>query len=338
MTDLSRGALPTITPNMSFDEASAAVIDYLREQVPLGYWAVTRFDGDRQLYLEVRDDVYDLGAGDSHAWEDSFCVRMLDGEGPQVAEDAMAVPAYAEAGVARQIPIGSYVGVPIRHGDGAVFGTLCGLDPETKLEQLERHAALFGLLSSLLTIVLEADLARTEQQRALERAELTAEKDALTGLLNRRGWDRALGAEEARYRRFGEPGSVIVIDLDRLKEINDAWGHEEGDRYIARAAEALKECLRGYDYIARLGGDEFGIVAASTTPEQTKSVVARIHVAFERAGVSGSIGHAPFTIVAGFPGAYARADAAMYEQKRLRRGTPGRRPPRVARPPGAAIG
>lgn len=323
-------SMPVLSPEMSFDDAATLVVDYLKGAVPLGYWAVTRYDGERQLCLEVRDDTYGLKAGDSHPWEDTFCVRMHEGRGPQIAPDAMAVPAYAETEAAKQSTIGAYVGIPIVGPDQGLFGTLCGLDPAVHGDELERQAPLLQMLGSLLSMVLASDLARTELERERERALEEATTDALTGLLNRRGWDLAVEREEARCRRFGDPSSVLVIDLDRLKVINDTHGHQAGDQHIVKAAEALTASVRGYDHVARIGGDEFAVVVTGMTPVQTQDLVVRIHATFDAAGVSGSIGHAPYTIVAGFPGAFAEADAAMYEQKRTRRGIPGRRPPTPA--------
>ncbi len=324
--------MPVLSAEMSFDDAATLVVDYLTQAVPLGYWAVTRYDGERQLYLEVRGDAYGLQAGDSHPWADTFCVRMHEGRGPQIAPDAMAIPAYAETEAAQALTIGAYVGIPIVDPDQDLFGTLCGIDPAVHGEELRRHAPLLQMLGSLLSMVLAADLARTELEREREHAREEATTDTLTGLLNRRGWDLAVEREESRCRRFGDPSSVLVIDLDRLKEINDTQGHPAGDRHIVKAAEALSDSVRGYDHVARIGGDEFAVVVTGMTPAQTRDLIGRIHVAFDSAGVSGSIGHAPYTIVAGFPGAFAAADAAMYEQKRIRRGTPGRRPPTRATP------
>jgi diguanylate cyclase len=312
--------MPALTATMSFDEASRIVLDYLTAHVPMGLWAVSRYDGEQQLFLEVADTGYGIASGDAVPWSDTLCTRMTRGDGPQIAPDAMAIPAYAAAPTAQRIEIGAYVGIPIRRGDGDLFGVLCGIDRSAQpSDELESHAPLLALFSSLLTMILEADLARTAQQRAVEQAELAAETDVLTGLLNRRGWERAIALEESRYRRFGDPGSVIVVDLDRLKDINDTLGHAEGDRHIVRAAGALRESLRSYDHLARLAGDEFAVIASGTTPEQTQGVVDRIYAGLAEAGVAGSVGAAPYTIVAGFPGAFARADAAMYAEKQRRR-------------------
>lgn len=310
---------PDITPGSSFDEASALVVDHLKHAVPLGYWAVTRFDGARQLYLEVRDDAYGLVAGDSHRWEDSFCVRMLAGEGPSVAPDAMAVPAYSAAGVAGEVPIGAYVGIPLVRGDGTLFGTICGLDPQRQAQELADHEPLIQLLSRLLGMILDADLERTEAARAVERIELAADTDALTGVLNRRGWDRVCATEEARLQRFGDPTSVIVIDLDDLKAVNDRHGHPAGDRHLATAADALRSVVRGADHLARTGGDEFAILATRITPDGVEHLVARLRQALAEVGVLASIGVAPYRIGTGLVAAVEEADAAMYQDKDRRR-------------------
>jgi diguanylate cyclase (GGDEF)-like protein len=178
---------------------------------------------------------------------------------------------------------------------------------------------LLDLLSSLLSAVLESDLRATAAARELEQAQREAEVDALTGLLNRRGWDRYLQVEEERFRRFGDPACVVVIDLDRLKTVNDTQGHEAGDRYIQQAARVLAGTVRDADVLARLGGDEFGIVAVGSTPEQARELVLRADRAMRSSGVAGSFGFAPYSVVTGFPGAWRAADEAMYEQKRHRR-------------------
>jgi len=314
-------ALPQLSPVMLFDQASQAVVDYLKEAVPLGLWTVSRYDGTDQVYLAVADDTYGKGPGATVPWSETFCREMVAGA-PQIAPDAMAVPAYAAAGVAATVAIGTYVGVPIQRADGALFGTLCGIDParHPDAQALRAHAPLIQLLGTLLSTVLEADLARTAAHRLAEHAQLEADTDALTGLLNRRGWDRYLSAEEERYRRFGDPGSVVILDLDRLKEINDTHGHGAGDEHIRLAAHTLRDTARSTDVVARLGGDEFGVVATNTSPQNTRALVVRLQAALNDTGVSGSFGHAQYTIVSGFPGAWKAADEAMYAEKAQRRG------------------
>ena len=267
---------PSARPGMGFNEASAAVVDCLKSFLPMGFWAVTRFDGLRQLYLEVRDHSYGLGPGGSHLWADSFCINMVAGTTPRIAPDAMAIPEYAASGVASQINIGAYVGIPITHAKGELFGTLCGLDTAPRSDEFLQHGSLLDILGMLLSTILDADLERTRQARLIERAEMAAESDPLTGLFNRRGWDRYMEIEEARFRRFGDPGAVMVIDLDGLKEVNDTHGHQAGDELIKLAASVIRDTIRDCDIAARLGGDEFGIIASNVVPADGDVLVSRI--------------------------------------------------------------
>jgi diguanylate cyclase (GGDEF)-like protein len=308
-----------LLPVRSFDAACALVIDYLAQVAPMGLWAVMRVNEGNQLVLSSTGDTYPVQAGDVFPFSTSFCRRMVSGDAPRIAPDVAQVPAYAEAAAAAPITVGAYVGTPITGPGGELFGTVCGFDPHPLSESLTEQQPLLDLLSSLLAAVLAGDLRATSAARELEHARREADVDALTGLLNRRGWDRYLHAEEERFRRFGDPACVVVIDLDRLKVVNDTQGHEAGDNYIRRAARALESAVRQGDVLARLGGDEFGVIAVGATPDQAREIVERADEAMRTSGTAGSFGFAPYTVVSGFPGAFEAADRAMYEQKRRRR-------------------
>jgi diguanylate cyclase (GGDEF)-like protein len=308
-----------LSPASAFDEASRAVVSYLRSAVPLGFWSVTRYDGERQVYLTLEDDHYGTHVGDSVPWTDSFCRHAVAGTGPQIAPYAMAVPVYAATEVAARLDIGTYVGIPIRLSDGEVFGTLCGLDPAVREAGFARHADLLELLTMLLARVLDADLERAATARAAEEALLLAETDALTGLLNRRGWDRLLDLEEQRCRRYGDPCSVLVLDLDGLREVNDTDGHDAGDAILRRAADTVRSVSRASDVLARLGGDEFGIIAAMTTERDAKALAERLQTALDRSGIECSIGLAVASMRTGLSAAWRQADQHMYESKMRRR-------------------
>ncbi len=308
-----------LRPSRAFDTVSALVIDYLTRTAPLGMWAVTRIVDGRQIMLTVDAPAYGILAGAEFPYSASMCRSMVAGQAPQVAPDVSAVPAYAAVARSAPITVGAYVGTPIARPDGTLFGTLCGYDPGRQADDLLDLQPLLDLLSSTLSAVVEADMAVTAAEREREAARRDADTDVLTGLLNRRGWERYLQLEEQRYRRFGDIASVIVLDLDNLKAVNDSAGHDAGDRYIRRAADALAAARRAGDVLARLGGDEFGIVAVGADTDQARQLVVRMTDALDRAGVSGSFGHAPYTVVTGFPGAWKAADIAMYEQKQQRR-------------------
>src|SRR5439155_640873 len=82
----------------------------------------------------------------------------------------------------------------------------------------------------------------------------------LTGLFNRYHFDATMNREIARCRRYGVPLSLLLVDVDRLKLMNDRWGHHAGDQALGRVAAAIQKSLRGTDIAARLAGDEFGII------------------------------------------------------------------------------
>ncbi|RZT86681.1 diguanylate cyclase (GGDEF)-like protein [Pseudonocardia sediminis] len=313
-----------LMPERAFDTACAMVVDYLAEIAPMGMWAVTRIVDGRQVLLTVRGDAYGIDAGAEFPYEDSLCRWMVSGEAPRIAPDVADVPRYAVAAAEAPVTINAYVGTPIVDPDGLLFGTVCGFDPHPLAPRDQPGQALLDLLSSLLAAVLQSDIAATAVTRELERARAEADRDVLTGLLNRRGWDRYLEREEERFRRFGDQATVVVLDLDRLKVVNDTLGHDAGDRHIRRAANALAGVVRSSDVLARLGGDEFGIIAVGATEEQGLRLVERASGALAAAGVEGSFGHAPYSVVAGFPGAVQAADRAMYEEKQARRANAAR--------------
>ena len=303
----------------TFDVAGAQVVDYLSDIAPMGLWAVTRVVDGREIMLVARDVAYGLRAGAEIAFADSPCRAMVAGEAPQVAPDAATVASYADCALAAMMPLGAYIGTPILTVDGHLFGTLCGFNPTPVVEEPEVLQPLLLLLSSLLSAVLTADQTATAMARQLEAVQLEADTDALTGLLNRRGWDRYIGHEEDRFRRFGDQASVIVMDLDHLKIVNDTQGHDAGDNYIRRSAGALRAGLRSQDLLARLGGDEFGVIVSGADEVLVEELVGRMQRALDAADVLGSFGSAPITVVAGFPDAWKAADSAMYVEKRRRK-------------------
>ncbi|MFI6070926.1 diguanylate cyclase domain-containing protein [Actinoplanes sp. NPDC051343] len=306
----------------AFEHAAHLVLDYLHDRMPLAFWAVTRVENGRQTYLYLdADNGYGLRQGQSHPWQDSFCVHMAAGRAPTVALDAQQIPEYANAAVNDLIDIGTYAGAVITEPDGTVFGAICGLDPQTHAgdPRMADAEPLLALLGGLLTTTLAADRAQSQSTNALLREQLTAETDALTGLPNRRAWQRLLDQAQARYERLADPTVIAMLDLDRLKIINDSRGHAAGDAYLVAAAAAMQRALRDTDIVARLGGDEFAFLLHKCTESDAPMVVARICSELDAAGVEASIGWAAVTITDGFTTAIEEADAAMYSTKLQRR-------------------
>jgi len=309
-------------PAAGFERAAVVVLDFLREQMPLAFWAITRVENDRQTYLYLdADNGYGLQQGGSHPWQDSYCIHMAAGHTPPVARDAQAVPEYANARVNELVDIGTYAGAVISEPDGSLFGAICGLDPNTRTHDADLANAepLLALLGQLLTAALAADRLQDQAANALLREQLSAETDALTGLPNRRAWQRVIDRTKARFGRLADPTVVAMLDLDRLKIINDTQGHASGDLYIKAAAAITRRALRDADFVARIGGDEFGLVLTQCTEAFGATVVTRIYRELEAEGVAASIGWAAVTAEGGVGAALDRADAAMYATKQERR-------------------
>jgi len=154
--------------------------------------------------------------------------------------------------------------------------------------------------------------------------------DELTGLYNRRGF-MALAERQLKLgRRTGREMLLFVMDVDRLKQINDSFGHIEGDRALKRTADALRETFRHSDVVARLGGDEFAVLAIEASGHSEATIKTRlfeclksISARHSRYEISLSLGVARFDPrnCASIGELMAKADEAMYEQKR-RRSTP----------------
>lgn len=156
---------------------------------------------------------------------------------------------------------------------------------------------------------------------------MTAREDPLTGLANRRLWHERLEEEMERAKRTESELSVIMIDLDGFKAVNDTEGHDAGDRLLQRVAWSFKGVIRGGgDFLARLGGDEFGIIVPSSGEIGVRSLASRLTDALP-GGISASVGIAFWDQKESATELMRRADQAMYTTKRRRR---NREPPRLA--------
>jgi diguanylate cyclase (GGDEF)-like protein/PAS domain S-box-containing protein len=112
----------------------------------------------------------------------------------------------------------------------------------------------------------------TERRTHERRLQHMADHDPLTGLLNRRSFDRELRGHTSRTRRYGPTGAVLMIDLDHFKYFNDTQGHSAGDQLIVRIAQGLCSRLRESDVVARLGGDEFAVLLPAQDEAATLAV------------------------------------------------------------------
>ena len=203
-------------------------------------------------------------------------------------------------------------------------------DAET-IFKMKLTEAVFGLITlivlfNIYTIYQEVLIKRLRRQ-LLEKQDHygilrnLAMIDPLTGLYNRRFAEQRLAAEVARSERRGHPLTVLTLDLDNFKEINDTYGHPAGDQVLQEFASRLNKVIRGSDLAVRLGGDEFLVVLPECTLDQLKLVLERLS-SFEldwqgqKIPVNFSAGWKDYEMGDRPEEMLARADQALYTSKR----------------------
>jgi len=216
----------------------------------------------------------------------------------------------------------SAVAVPLE-GVNGVLGTMT-------LYHAERDAFTKDHLRILLAISSKIALS-IENAIRFRQAESSATTDYLTNLPNARSLFLQLDSELSRGRRHDTPLSVLVLDLDGFKQVNDRFGHLEGNKVLHAVATGLKRACREYDYVARMGGDEFVVLLPGVDPQDVEGKIAHFrsvvrdvgHELFSGNTLTVSIG------VANFPAdgkdaeqLLAEADRRMYKEKRAHKRTP----------------
>lgn len=190
-------------------------------------------------------------------------------------------------------------------------------------------------MSALLVVVLSALVTATHRVlvlharvRALERLAIT---DPLTGAFNRRHMREMLFTAVERHRRFGDRASLLMIDIDRFKALNEAGGHAFGDHVLRSVADAVRRRLRRVDALFRFGGDEFVVLLAGTRLRDARAVAEQLRTAVEAVNpgagrrASISVGIAELGDEESAEEWMAGADAALFEAKRSGRNCVGLR-------------
>jgi diguanylate cyclase (GGDEF)-like protein len=178
-------------------------------------------------------------------------------------------------------------------------------------------------LSTLQGATAALDVERLKHDKVL--AQRAAQEDPLTGLGNRCALGRQLRDIELLSRHDDRPTSLLVVDLDRFKEVNDAHGHTVGDDVLRAVADAIRGVARSEDLVARLGGDEFVVLAHGTDADAGRGLAGRIRDAVEqlvidvpsgRIRLTASVGVSTTDLDTTLTDLFETADLAMYEGKR----------------------
>jgi diguanylate cyclase (GGDEF)-like protein len=238
---LRRLAILDTPPEEPFEN----IVNLVRTVLGVPISAVTLVDEDRQWFKAIAG----LDASETPRSE-SFCAHAIGQRAPLLIPDATLDPRVANYGAVIEDPyVRSYAGVPLVTSDGYNVGALCAVDTKIR-EFTEAELAILRNFASI--VVNEMELRRI------------AERDQLTGALTRRGFLEKVEQEMARCRRHGNAASLLLIDVDHFKSVNDSWGHPAGDAVLRELATLLEGAGRQADVLGRIGGEEFALLLPET--------------------------------------------------------------------------
>jgi diguanylate cyclase (GGDEF)-like protein len=141
-----------------------------------------------------------------------------------------------------------------------------------------------SLKTAMVDVLASANFLRVPilmEYEEFKKLQINAATDALTGLYNRRLFDEYFDKELNRSKRYGQQLAVVILDLHSLKQVNDRYGHMQGDQVLQLAATTLRRTLRASDFAFRIGGDEFALLLPQTEPDQAMTLCRRVRAQYE---------------------------------------------------------
>lgn len=281
------------------------IVNLVQQVLHVPICAVSLIGHDRQWFkarrgLSVTETPRDI----------SFCTYAIETDMPLIVKDATLDKRFATNPLVTGDPhIRSYAGIPLKTPDGYNIGTLCAIDTCSR----EFPAHEIAILESFARVVLD--------QLELR---LIASTDALTGTLSRRAWIEKARSEIKRADRYNRPLSIMIMDIDRFKLVNDKFGHPVGDIVIQQLAELAKQTIRDTDVFGRFGGEEFVLIMPETCLTEARQLVERIRVSFSELSINaleGTFSSVSIGVTERYKGELElealleRADKALYEAK-----------------------
>ena len=307
-----------LSESLEVNDVLRAAVVHLQELSQASRAFTLLFDPERQTF-QVADehcasDIQPMGQREFLVDE---TMRHLDQ--PWVVHDVQSelnlpCPAFVST-LAREFWVRSLLSVPIVH-QGKLLGVVGLHQCQAARYWEEDEVSLVRAIAQQMSLALaNAQLYRQVQEQAV--------RDGLTGLHNRRYFDQALAHEFERARRFGRVLSLVMVDLDHFKHINDHYGHQAGDTAIREVAETLVQHSRRLDIVARYGGEEFAAILLETqslgaklVADSWRKAISQITVAGDH-HLSASFGVATFPLHAQTASdLVAAADQALYRAKR----------------------
>lgn len=315
----------------SLEELVRPLLELLQTVTGLESTYLTTIDeasGVQHILFARNTHRLEIPEGLSVPWEATLCKRALE-EGRPYTDDV--ANCWPDSGPARELGIATYASTPVRTGDGELYGTLCAASDERKplADGAEQVLVMF---SRLISEQIERERLVQALQNANDTLAVSALTDATTHLPNRRALMSEMNRRLDTTRANGQALLIAFIDLDHFKAINDQYGHDVGDRFLAAIAGRLQGALREGDFACRLGGDEF-VVLASPRREDAQNMARLLRDRLQQAttghfGLDGRgidyAGPSIGVVVAEQDDVdpdllLSQADAAMYAAKRARK-------------------
>lgn len=234
---------------------------------------ISLVEKDRQWFLTRRG----LDASETPR-EQAFCAHAIVGDGVMVVPDALEDPRFCNNPLVTESPhIRFYAGAPLCTPDGHNLGTLCVIDRQPRQPSTQQLRQL-TLLSEMV-------------MREIELRHL-ALLCPVTGLPTRRTFLSIAEGEITRVRQQDLPVSLLSIDIDNLRQVNNRWGHAAGDRLLRDLVQLLQNSLRPQDYLARLGDGEFALLLVGMDSPEALALAEQLRQAVSR--IPGAHSHSEF--------------------------------------------
>jgi diguanylate cyclase (GGDEF)-like protein len=259
-------------PEPDFDHITAFVAALTH--APVALVSIVEPSRDRQFFKSMHGLAEPWRSRRQTPLSHSFCKHVRATGRPLIVNDARLHPLVKDNGAVPDLGVIAYLGVPIHDADDKPVGALCAIDGEPRAWNAGEVETLCKLAQFVDgQIQLRSALKNSERRRARLTAEIEARKaaeeklrtlastDPLTGVANRRVFTERAEAELARCNRRGGSVSLITIDLDHFKRVNDTHGHDAGDAVLKAVTRRISNQLRDkIDLLTRIGGEEFVVL------------------------------------------------------------------------------
>ncbi|UCB43794.1 MAG: sensor domain-containing diguanylate cyclase [Dehalococcoidales bacterium] len=245
-----------------------SLTEELRKVIDISWAAITRIEEGNVYFLALWSNTASTRkVGDRIQLKSTAYEWLAANRAVTVESDLLQESRFTNSRYHLKQGIRSIVYLPlIREGEITGSITLASRQPHA---YNQRHISILERLTPLIT-------AQVENARLYGEAVETARIDELTGLYNRRAMNEMIANEIKRCSRYGGVFSLIILDIDTLKNINDTYGHLTGDNYLRQVGSIIRAAVRSTDRAFRYGGDEFAILLAQTTTDDATMVAERV--------------------------------------------------------------